>query len=306
MRNGRKRLVIFIKTIAVALVISVMANIILGVCLKNEKSKSSGYRSDIEQLKKERDLAVSDKEAESGEEEKVKNEYESLKEENSELMSEARLGGIREKLDENEKIVFLTFDDGPSALTPEFLSTLKSYGVNATFFVTYQPDYEDTYKQIVEQGNVIQIHTATHDYDMVYASVDAYMNDFNTIYDYVCTVTGTKPTYFRFPGGSTSSKGKNLTPEIARQMRAKGFDFVDWNVSVGDGSNKATKDSIIEKIKTESEGKNHIVMLAHDSAPKTETLAALPQIIEYYRDNGYNFGVIDNNIDISFAEFIDY
>ena len=93
---------------------------------------------------------------------------------------------------------------------------------------------------------------------------------------------------------------------IAKDMKTNGYDFVDWNVSVGDGSAKATKDSIIAKIKAESEGKNHIVMLAHDSGTKTETLAALPEIIEYYKANGYEFGVIKGNLDVSFAQFIDY
>jgi peptidoglycan/xylan/chitin deacetylase (PgdA/CDA1 family) len=63
---------------------------------------------------------------------------------------------------------------------------------------------------------------------------------------------------------------------------------------------------MVQKITAESEGKNHVVMLAHDSGAKSETLAALPQIIEYYKNNGYSFKVIDGNVDISFAQFIDY
>ncbi|MCI6498210.1 MAG: polysaccharide deacetylase [Lachnospiraceae bacterium] len=306
MKNTKKRATIVLGAIACIIAVSVATNIILAVNLKSEKNKTGKYTTEINKLKKEKESLAAQGESEAAKEEQAESEKESLAAKNEELESTARMNGIREPLDENEKIVFLTFDDGPSDLTPEYLNVLKSYGVNATFFVTYQPDYEDTYKQIINDGNVIQIHTATHDYDTVYASVESYMNDFNTAYDYVCQVTGTKPTYFRFPGGSTSSYGKSLAPEIARQMRAKGFDFVDWNVSVGDGSNKATKDSILQKVPKESEGRKHIVLLAHDSATKAETLAALPQVIEYYRDNGYTFKVIDNNIDMSFAQFIDY
>ncbi len=237
-------------------------------------------------------------------------ELESQKEQmsvrNQELESMVGQSGIKEKPDENEKVVFLTFDDGPSNLTPEFLKVLNSYGVHATFFVTYQPQYEAVYKQIVESGNAVQIHTATHDYDSVYQSVDAYLADFNQVYEYVCNVTGKRPGYFRFPGGSTNSYGKSVVRDIARTMKERGFDFVDWNVSVGDGSAAATKDSMIQKITAESEGKHHVVMLAHDSGAKSETLAALPQIIEYYKNNGYSFKVIDGNVDISFAQFIDY
>lgn len=232
------------------------------------------------------------------------NEQYSLK--NSELESIISQNGVKGKLSEEEKVVFLTFDDGPSDLTPEFLKVLNSYGVNATFFVTYQPQYEETYRQIIENGNVVQIHTATHDYNSIYASVDAYLADFNRAYDYVCSVIGKKPVCYRFPGGSTNSYGKSIVRDIARTMDDRGFQFVDWNVSVGDGNANATKDSMIQKIMTESEGKNHIVMLAHDSGTKSETLAALPQIIEYYKNNGYTFKVIDEYTDMSFAQFIDY
>lgn len=232
------------------------------------------------------------------------NEQMSVK--NNELESIISENGIRKTLKEDEKVVFMTFDDGPSELTPEFLKVLNSYGVNATFFVTLQPQFEDTYKKIIDEGNAIQIHTATHEYNDIYASVDNYMADFNKAYDYVSSVIGKKPTYFRFPGGSTNSYGKSIVRDIARTMKDKGFEFVDWNVSVGDGSASATKDSIIQKIMAESEGKQHIVMLAHDSGTKKETLAALPQLIEYYKNNGYDFRTIEDNIDMSFAQFIDY
>lgn len=232
------------------------------------------------------------------------NEQYSVK--NSELESIMSQSGAKATLKEEEKVVFLTFDDGPSELTPKFLEVLKSYGVNATFFVTYQPQFEAVYKQIVEDGNSIQIHTATHDYNSIYASVDAYLSDFNQAYDYVCSIIDKKPVCYRFPGGSTNSYGKAIVRDIAKTMDARGFQFVDWNVSVGDGSAKATKESIVQKIMAESEGKQHIVMLAHDSKTKSETLAALPQIIEYYKNNGYTFRVIDEYTDMSFAQFIDY
>lgn len=262
------------------------------------KSKDS-YSKELESVNNEKD-DLNKKVTE------LESEKESLADKNAELESVMTAQGIKEKAAADKKIVYLTFDDGPSDLTPQFLDTLDSYGVNATFFVTYQPQHEDIYKDTIARGNSIQIHTASHDYDKVYASEEAYIADFNEIFEYVKNVTGTTPNYFRFPGGSTNSYGKSIVKLIAKDMKTNGYDFVDWNVSVGDGSAKATKDSIIAKIQAESEGKNHIVMLAHDSGTKTETLAALPEIIEYYKANGYEFGVIKGNLDVSFAQFIDY
>lgn len=205
---------------------------------------------------------------------------------------------------ESEKIVYLTFDDGPSNLTPQFLEVLNSYDVKATFFVTYQPELADVYRQIVDSGNNIQVHTSTHDYTKIYQSVEAYMADFELLYTYIYNITGKKPDCYRFPGGSTNSYGASTIHDIAKEMDRRGFTFFDWNVSVGDGNAAATRVSIIEKIQKESYGKNKIVMLAHDSAGKGETLAALPQIIEYYKSNGFEFGVIDGSVDASEVQYI--
>lgn len=287
--------------------------VFLSMNLAKSDEKADKYVQDMDKLKQEQDrlLKVSeDYESQVSGLNSTISELESMNEQysvkNGELESIISQNGVKGQLNEEEKVVFLTFDDGPSELTPQFLEVLDSYGVHATFFVTYQPQFEATYKQIAENGNAIQIHTATHDYDSIYKSVDAYVADFNQAYDYVCSVIDKKPVCYRFPGGSTNSYGKSIVRDIARTMEDKGFQFVDWNVSVGDGSAKATKESMVQKIMAESEGKKHIVMLAHDSGTKSETLAALPQIIEYYKENGYTFKVIDEYTDMSFAQFIDY
>lgn len=266
------------------------------------KEKES-YEQQIDNLNRENESIKNEMADKSAEHEMEK---ESLSAKINELESVIDTQGIKIPVEDSKKVVFLTFDDGPSNLTPQFIDTLNQYGVNATFFVTYQPQFEETYKRIIESGNTIQIHTATHDYNSIYSSVSAYVDDFTKAYDYVCNVTGTKPQYFRFPGGSTNSYGKSIVKSIARTMSDKGFQFVDWNVSVGDGSATATKDSIIAKITAESEGKNHIVMLAHDSETKSETLAALPEIIQYYKNNGYEFKTIGDNVDMEFAQFIEW
>ena len=196
------------------------------------KSKDS-YSKELESVNNEKD-DLNKKVTE------LESEKESLADKNAELESVMTAQGIKEKAAADKKIVYLTFDDGPSDLTPQFLDALDSYGINATFFVTYQPQHEDIYKDTIARGNSIQIHTASHDYDKVYASEEAYIADFNEIFEYVKNVTGTTPNYFRFPGGSTNSYGKSIVKSIAKDMKTNGYDFVDWNVSVGDGSAKAT------------------------------------------------------------------
>lgn len=303
------------RVVLMSLIMCVMfiALVVMAIGFIKVKSDNKQNADKVKELNKSKDSYSKELESVNNEKDdlnkkvtELESEKESLADKNAELESVMTAQGIKEKVAADKKIVYLTFDDGPSDLTPQFLDTLDSYGVNATFFVTYQPQHEDIYKDTIARGNSIQIHTASHDYDKVYASEEAYIADFNEIFEYVKNVTGTTPNYFRFPGGSTNSYGKSIVKSIAKDMKTNGYDFVDWNVSVGDGSAKATKESIIAKIQAESEGKNHIVMLAHDSGTKTETLAALPEIIEYYKANGYEFGVIKGNLDVSFAQFIDY
>lgn len=251
-------------------------------------TKSDNNTSENKEKKDKKDKSKSDNDVEKKTEEKTEAETETT----------------TEQILDTDKVVYLTFDDGPSDLTPSFIDTLNTYGVHATFFVTLQEGREDIYKQILENGNKIQIHTASHDYDAIYQSVDAYIADFDQIYNYIYNLTGVKCDVFRFPGGSNNSYGKNITMDIAKEMRNRGINYVDWNSSVGDGSASATKDSEVQKITAESDGVQRVVLLAHDAGTKSETLAALPQIIEYYKNNGYKFGLISGDMDLSDFQFM--
>ena len=76
------------------------------------------------------------------------------------------------------KVIYLTFDDGPSENTDKILKILKKYKIKATFFVTgNNPDYNSSIKKAAKQGNTIALHTYTHDYATVYSSTTAYFED---------------------------------------------------------------------------------------------------------------------------------
>ena len=82
----------------------------------------------------------------------------------------------------DEKIVYLTLDDGPSDNTQAVLDILDKYNAKATFFVTGEmPEYKDMIKAAYDKGHTIGMHTYSHDYAKVYASVDAYFQDLDQI-----------------------------------------------------------------------------------------------------------------------------
>ena len=196
---------------------------------------------------------------------------------------------------DDEKVVYLTFDDGPSKNTQRVLDILAEYDAKATFFITgQQPEYFSMIKTAYDAGHTIGLHSYIHEYDQVYASVDAYFKDLEKIGELAKEQIGFVPCYIRFPGGASNTVSRKYTEgimsELTQKVLEKGYQYYDWNISSGDGS-KATKEEIIKQ--SETDEYNHIMILFHDAATKDTTVEALPEILKYYQDKGYEFRAID-------------
>lgn len=193
--------------------------------------------------------------------------------------------------------VYLTFDDGPSDLTPQVLDLLDKYDAKATFFVVYTDNktYTSYLKDIVERGHTLALHSYSHDYDKIYKSVDAFLEDFEKVYTWVYEETGVRPTLFRFPGGSTNGK-TSVVNDIITEMERRGFIYYDWNVSSGDGSNLTTTENILENVCTNVGSFDQPVVLMHDGAGKNATLKALPTLLKTLADEGYEFCSLDETL----------
>ena len=188
--------------------------------------------------------------------------------------------------------IYLTFDDGPkSGTTNVILDILKEEGVEATFFVTNGgPD--ELIKREYDEGHTVALHTATHDYAIVYASVDAYFQDLNTVSNRVERITGQKPTIIRFPGGSSNTVSRRYSVGImsilTQEVINRGYRYYDWNVSSGDAAGGSPTPDMIYNNVVNSLSKDRINMvLMHDI--KTYTRDALRSIIRYGKENGYTF-----------------
>ncbi len=198
------------------------------------------------------------------------------------------------------KTVYLTFDDGPSANTQPVLDILDQYGIKATFFVTgINPDYLSMISECYRRGHTIGMHTYSHDYEQVYASVDAYWQDLGQIADVVRQQIGYVPCFIRFPGGSSNTISANYTlgimSELAQEVVNEGYQYYDWDASCGDGA-VHTADELVEATKADTAyGYQSIVFLMHDGAEKQTTVEALPRIIEYFQSEGYTFAPIDRS-----------
>lgn len=200
---------------------------------------------------------------------------------------------VEENPEYGKKVVYLTFDDGPSANTKRVIDILARYNAKATFFVTgNNQSYNYLIKEAHDAGHAIGLHTYTHNYAQVYASDDAFFADLQQISDMVEGIIGEKSMLTRFPGGSSNTVSANYNTGIMSRLvdalPARGYQYFDWNVSSSDasGNNVATEKIIASSTASSAE---KIVLLFHDTAAKDTTVEALPTIIEHYKAQGYVF-----------------
>lgn len=200
------------------------------------------------------------------------------------------------KEEKGDKVVYLTFDDGPGQYTEELLDILKKYDVKVTFFVTNQfKKYVPLIKREVEEGHKVGVHTLTHKWS-IYKSVETYIKDFNDMNAIVYAYTGEKANIFRFPGGSSNSisrkYAKGVVSAIRNKMTENGYVYFDWNVDSEDAAG-AKKEQIIKNVTTGISNRKSSVVLMHDI--KKNTLMAIEDIIIYAKENGFTFKTLDEN-----------
>lgn len=198
------------------------------------------------------------------------------------------------------KTVYLTFDDGPSACTKQILDTLDFENVKATFFVKGTTNEDDlkTMKEAARKGHTIGMHSYSHSYKYIYASVENFLNDMHNISALIRQTTGREPAIFRFPGGSISAVNERLHEQLMAEMLRRGFVPYDWTVSSGDAETRnATAEAIAGRVITEvSKSSGPAFVLMHDSGKKQATAQALGRIIKELKQKGYSFKAITPDV----------
>lgn len=193
------------------------------------------------------------------------------------------------------KTIYLTFDDGPGPYTGRLLDILSAYGVPATFFVTAaNEDYFDLIGRAYREGHAIGVHTSTHNYNQIYASEEAWLEDFWNMQEIIRQQTGDYTSIFRFPGGSSNTVSRfnpGIMTRLSGMMEDLGYRFYDWNVSSGDAGETNETSEIVENIINGCAGRQWSVVLQHDI--KDYSVAAVEQVIIWGRQNGYSFRALD-------------
>ena len=274
-----------IRNIMIVICILILV-IIFGIVIKelNKKSKyQKVYTSYENQIKQ---LQGSDDEM-----------HVSLEESKSKLpqLTEEGKNNLENIYHSDTKRVFLTFDDGPSkTVTPVVLDTLKKENIKATFFllgsrVELEPELV---KREYNEGHYLASHGYSHVYSQIYASPQSVIDEYNRSVTAIRNAIGEQeynPHLFRFPGGYWGGKYAEVKKQAKQLLDQNNILHIDWNALTSDAAGAKTTEQFIAELEKTVPKHNSVVVLMHDAGNKSATANALPTIIQYFRDRGFEF-----------------
>jgi len=192
-----------------------------------------------------------------------------------------------------EKVVALTFDDGPSPLwTPRILDVLKDAGVKATFFMLgeHVKKYSDVARRVAREGHTIGNHTYDH-HVLLYYHPQELESEIRRTEDIIKEVTGVRTQYFRPPKAWMTSSEKRL-------VKSMGYEIILWSLNSKDWVTFDDKYIIKYLMRHVRPGD---IILFHDSGgafsteggDRDETVLAVMRLIERLKEKGWKFVTVD-------------
>ncbi|GHH97585.1 polysaccharide deacetylase family protein [Neobacillus kokaensis] len=192
-----------------------------------------------------------------------------------------------------KKIVYLTFDDGPAAISGDIIALLEKHSFKASFFMIDGNirRYPEAVKLMVKSGEAIGLHSVSHDPKRFYASVHSVLGELNQNRNTLKEVSGIDSFLMRTPYGSYPK----MKPEYRKAVEEHGYFMWDWNIDSKDWYYKDGRyvDSVIEQLNRMNHHQGPIVILLHE---RNETLAHLPKLLDYLSKHGYISKAIDSSM----------
>lgn len=192
-----------------------------------------------------------------------------------------------------EKVIYLTFDDGPTAHTMQLLDILAKYDAKATFFMLgpHMEQYQTATKRIVKEGNGLGLHGVTHVVKQFYSSPFSAYKEMRDANESLYQVAGVRTSLVRTPYGSKPYMKQGYRDVMLNQG---GFHLWDWNVDSLDWKYKKDHQRVYKNIMSqvnsvEKRGTAPVVLM-HD---QPATLKVLPLVLETLKKDGYTFKVLN-------------
>lgn len=194
-----------------------------------------------------------------------------------------------------QKIIYLTFDDGPAGkVTKDILEILKNESVPATFFLIGNQikGQENLVKRIYNDGHSLGLHSMSHKKNSLYSSNEVFLKEMLETQETINSIIGVKSNILRFPFGCNNNCYK-ISPSMVDLLHKNNLRIYDWNTDSGDGAFPNANPNVF--IKNSKSNKDCVILLMHCAYMSKNSVKALPEIIRYYKNNGYEFKLIDEN-----------
>lgn len=205
---------------------------------------------------------------------------------------EEKLASLTKK---EEKIAYLTFDDGPTLkATSKVLDILKDEDVKATFFVVgkHVKEHPDLVKRAYEEGHYIANHGYHHNNKKLYQSEDSFISEIENTDVEIGKAIGIEnycSHVFRFPNGYMSANYRAKKKEATKLLSAMNYTYIDWNCLNNDSVKKYSHMQLLNNLKKSSKNKGTLVILMHDTSDVNDTPSILKDSINYLKNQGYEF-----------------
>ncbi|MGZ3863733.1 MAG: polysaccharide deacetylase family protein [Bacteroidia bacterium] len=190
--------------------------------------------------------------------------------------------------DTQEKIVALTFDDGPNKeTTDKILSVLSEFNASATFFCIGKniPGNEALLQKIHSQGHLIGNHSFTHSNSFDIKGTRTIVEEINLCNETISKITGKKPLLFRPPYGVS-------TPPLGRAIKLTGMASIGWSIRSLDTAKRPGQ--VIEGIKKQLHP--GAIILLHDTITGNENLVR--DLLAYLTENSYKVVPLNSLLNI--------
>lgn len=194
----------------------------------------------------------------------------------------------------HEKLIALTFDDGPSQYTTQILDVLAQAQVPASFFWQGQnlANYQGVVERSIAAGHTVANHSWDHANGMSYSSDELWQQQVVTTNDEFKQLFNISPRFYRPPYGEISDQQIEYLASKGMKVMLWSVDSRDWNPELNS----------IDKIESELINNQHeeVITLMHDAGGNRQnTVDALPAIIAHYKSQGYRFVNLETLLGIS-------
>lgn len=191
-----------------------------------------------------------------------------------------------------QKVIALTFDDGPTQNSVAILQLLQQENVKATFFcigknIAQNPDI---FKLMYANGHVVGNHSYYHNNNFNLQSTSKVLEELQKTNQIIKKTIGKTPLLFRPPNGVSN-------PMLAKALKKTNLQAIGWNVRTFDTFYTNTN-QIFDKIKPQIKAGS--IVLMHDTMPHTQTLVL--KLIKYAKEHNYTFVGVDEILNLQAYE----